>query len=250
MRIIDFHTHLDERWFANPFMDVRTFMTDLDRCGVESACVFTLMGFYEDCRKHNDALLTRASQHPQRLLPFLTVDPKLGAAAIAEMNRCLQTKKFRGIKFHPWLQAFAPSMVRPTLIEILNFAAEHGLPTLFHDGTPPYSTTYQIAEVARWVPRANIVLGHAGLADYTHVAAEMCRDLPNLYACLCGPKPADIAHIVKTAGSHKVCFGSDFGLSDWTILRERIDAILAAELPDDDLQQIFSRTAEYLLQSK
>lgn len=250
MRIIDFHTHLDERWFANPLMDVPTYMAGLDRCGIQSACVFTLMGFYEDCKKNNDALLARASQYPERLLPFLTVDPKLGPAAVVETHRCLQTKKFRGIKFHPWLQSFAPSMVRQTLIDILSLAADNRLPTLFHDGTPPYSTTYQIAEVARWVPRANIVLGHAGLADYTHVAAEMCRDLPNLYACVCGPKPADIAHIVKTAGANKVCFGSDFGLSDWTILRERIDAVLAAELSDDDLHQIFSGTSEYLLQAK
>src|SRR5579875_1646091 len=147
MRIWDFHTHLDERWFGSPLMDGETFVAGLDRCGVERACVFTLMGFYEDCRGNNDALVKRAKRHADRLLPFITVDPKLGKAAVEEMRRCVEMGVFRGVKFHPWLQAFAPSMVRDTLAEILEIAGEHGRPTLFHDGTPPYSTTYQIAEV-------------------------------------------------------------------------------------------------------
>jgi predicted TIM-barrel fold metal-dependent hydrolase len=247
VRVIDFHTHLDDRWFAAPLMTPGTFIAGLNQCGIGPACVFTLMGFYEECGPHNDALARRAAAHPNRLFPFLTVDPKRGPAAVAEVERCIATRAFRGIKFHPWLQAFAPSMVRPTMVEILQLAAQHRLPVLFHDGTPPYSTTFQIANVARWVPDATIVLGHAGLADYTHAAADLARDLPNLYACACGPKPADIRHIVKTAGAHKVCFGSDFGLSDATILQERLDSVTHAGLTDDELDQVLYRTSASLL---
>ena len=127
------------------------------------------------------------------LWPFITVDPKLGKAAVAELERCIAARRFKGVKFHPWLQAFAPSMVKETMVDILKRAAAAGLPVLFHDGTPPYSTTFQIAATARWVPEATVVLGHAGLADYCLPAAQLVRDIPNLYACICGPRPAAIA---------------------------------------------------------
>src|SRR5207237_4976522 len=181
--------------------------------------------FYEDCRAHNDRLLERAARHPQRLLPFITVDPKLGKASIDELERCIATGQFKGVKFHPWLQSFAPSMAKPTMIELLKRAAEANLPVLFHDGTPPYATTFQIAACARWVPQATIVLGHAGLADYTIAAAQLARDIPNLYACVCGPRTADVRHIVETAGANKVLFGSDFGLSDWMIIEDRLASV-------------------------
>ena len=123
----------------------------------------------------------------------MTVDPKLGAAAVEELDRCIATKKFHGVKFHPWLQSFAPSMVKRTIMEILTRAAQAKLPVLFHDGTPPYSTTFQLAATARWVPEATVVLGHAGLADYCEPAAQLVRDIPNLYACVCGPRTGDAA---------------------------------------------------------
>jgi len=238
MRIIDFHTHLDDRWFQTPLFSQADFMAGLDRCGVESACVFTLMGFYEDCGRANDILLDRASHAPGRLFPFITVDPKLGLPAVDELERCIATERFRGIKFHPWVQAFAPSMVKPTMIDILKRAAAAKLPILFHDGTPPYSTTFQIAAMARCVPEASIVLGHAGLADYTIPAGQLLRDIPNLFGCICGPRAGDVRYLIDTAGPQKLLFGSDFGLSDWMIIRDRLGAILHAGLSDRELQMI------------
>src|SRR2546423_13522179 len=100
-RIIDFHTHLDDRWFDQPLLSEQDFMAGLDRCGIAAACVFTLMGFYEDAPGHNDKLLRRASKHPGRLLPFITVDPKLGPAAVDELDRCIATGAFRGGEVPP-----------------------------------------------------------------------------------------------------------------------------------------------------
>ena len=48
-RIIDFHAHLDERWFHVPCDSPSSMVATLDRFEVEAACVFTIMGFYEDC---------------------------------------------------------------------------------------------------------------------------------------------------------------------------------------------------------
>jgi uncharacterized protein len=246
-RIIDFHAHLDERWLHVPCDTPAQMVQTLDRFEVEAACVFTIMGFYEDCRPHNDALLRRANEYPDRLIPFVTVDPKQGRAAVDELERCLANTRFRGIKFHPWLQAFAASMLRDTMMEILHVAARHRVPVLFHDGTPPYSTTYQIAELARWSPETTVVLGHAGSADYVDPAAQLTRDLPNLYGCFCGPRPSDLQHLIAFGGADKILFGSDFGAAGWRLLPERIDNVLEASLSDADLEKILYSNAARLL---
>jgi uncharacterized protein len=246
-RIIDFHAHLDERWFHVPCDSASSMVATLDRFEVSAACVFTIMGFYEPCPAHNDALLRRADEFPDRLIPFVTVDPKLGRAAVEELERCLANPRFRGVKFHPWLQAYASSMLRETVTEILRVAGRFEVPILLHDGTPPYSTTYQVADLARWAPETTIVLGHAGSADYVSPAAQLIRDLPNLYGCFCGPRPGDLEHLVELAGAEKIIFGSDFGAAGWRLLPERIDNVLAAELSPQQQDQILYANAARLL---
>lgn len=247
MRIVDFHTHLDERWLDVPLPSREELLAGMDRLGVAISCIFTIQGFYGDCRRHNDALLRHAEQHPDRLIPFATVDPKQGAAAVEETERCLSNPLFRGLKFHPWLQAFAPSAAGETMAEILRCAARHDAPVVFHDGTPPYCTTFQIAAVARIVPEATIVLGHAGLADYVYPAGGLIRELPNLYACFCGPRPGDLEYLVEMGGAGKILFGSDFGVCEWLLLAERLDNVLQADLGQDAVDKILWKNAERLL---
>jgi uncharacterized protein len=248
MRIIDFHTHLDDHWIAGqPLPPESNFIDSMDRFGIEIACIYTMAGFHEDCRRNNDALAERARRHPDRLIPFATVDPKQGDAAIVQLERCLADPIFRGVKLHPWLQAFALSLVKPTLIELFRCAARHGVPVVFHDGSPPYATTYQVAAAARWVPEATVVLGHAGLSDYVVAAGQLVRDIPNLYACLCASHAGEIPYLVQTAGVEKLTFGSDFGFSDWTALAEFLDNVLEAGLDQKVLEQIMYANAARLL---
>jgi uncharacterized protein len=247
MRIIDCHTHLGERWLDRPLPAESEFLRGLDRFGIQAACVFTLQGLYGDCPRHNDALAASARRHPDRLMPFATVDPKLGDEAVAELERCLADPIFRGVKFHPWLQAFAPSMVRSTMIDLLQCAARHDVPVLFHDGTPPYATTFQVAAVARWVPQCTVILGHAGLSDYIVAAGQLLREVPNLHACICGPHTGETSCLVQTAGVDKLLFGSDFGSSDWTILAEFLDNITEAGLDDRTMDRILYENAARLL---
>jgi predicted TIM-barrel fold metal-dependent hydrolase len=247
MRIIDFHAHLDDHWFGQKLPPAEAMLAAMDRFEIEAACVFTIMGLYGDCSRHNDALVARAQTRPGRLIPFATVDPKEGPAAVAELERRLADPRFRGVKFHPWLQAFAPSMLKETMIALLRIAAAHRAPVLVHDGTPPYATTFQVAEMARWVPEATVVLGHAGLADYVDPAAQLVRDVPNLYGCFCGSRPGDLLHLVATAGADKILFGSDFGAAGWELLAERLDNVLEAGLAPADLEKVLFENASRLL---
>jgi hypothetical protein len=97
------------------------------------------------------------------------------------------------------------------------------------------------------MPDRTITSGQTNRADHTLAAQELVRDLPNLYACACGPKPADIHHLVRTAGTHKVLFGCDGGLSDWMIVGDRLDSARYPGLSDADLRQVlYGATADLL----
>lgn len=247
LSVIDFHTHLDDRWFDKPLVSEADFLAGMDRCGLDVACIFTIMGFYEDMVSANNRLAAHARRHPRRLIPFATVDPKKGRAAVDELEARLSDPLFRGVKFHNWLQAVAPSMVRETMLELLRCAARHHAPVLFHDGTPPYSTTYQIAALARMVPEACIVLGHAGLSDYVFEAGELARSLPNLYLCFCGPKAGELPYLLEAAGPERVLFGSDFGFSDWKMIEERLDDVREAGLDEATRAMVLGGNAARLL---
>ena len=57
----------------------------------------------------------------------------------------------------------------------------------------------------------------------------------------------DVRHIVEIAGPDKLLFGSDFGLSDWMIIEDRLDSVRYARLPDEIMQKILHQNAAKLL---
>ena len=73
------------------------------------------------------------------------------------------------------------------------------------------------------------------------------RDIPNLYACVCGPRAGYLPYLVQTAGAHKVIFGSDFGFSDWTILAEFLDNVREANIDRESMDHILYKNAARLL---
>ena len=56
MNIIDFHTHLDERWLQTPLPSRQELLAGMDKLGVAVSCIFTIQGFYGDCRRHKESV--------------------------------------------------------------------------------------------------------------------------------------------------------------------------------------------------
>jgi predicted TIM-barrel fold metal-dependent hydrolase len=73
----------------------------------------------------NDEIAEAAHAHPDVLIPFASVDPHLGRAAVREVHRLVGEHHVRGFKFHPTVQAFHPNdrMAYP----VYEAVAEHGL---------------------------------------------------------------------------------------------------------------------------
>lgn len=54
---------------------------------------------YEEVKKQNDWIAEQAARYPERLIPFMSVNP-LKPYALKEIQRCADSKHFAGIKLH------------------------------------------------------------------------------------------------------------------------------------------------------
>lgn len=237
MKIIDTHTHLPGWTFGGkprPIADLRREFTAAGLCG---AWLYTTDGCIMEPEKNNDILAEAVKNDRDFFMPFCTVSPHAGEqAAIREMERCQRQFRMRGVKFHPWLQAF--SMTHPAVLPIMRRAGELGLPVIFHDGTPPYSSSLQIAAVAEQAPNTTFILGHAGLDDLHEDAILACRRHPNIYLCFCSPSSGSIAEAIRRCPVERLLYGSDGGFAP-NVIELCITKVRETGASEKTLQAIF-----------
>ncbi|GAA2263115.1 4-hydroxyphenyl-beta-ketoacyl-CoA hydrolase [Glycomyces scopariae] len=170
----------------------------------------------EACRRNADTLI-----------PFGSVDPWRGAAAVAAARRLAADHGVRGFKFHPSLQAFDPDdrMAYP-LYEAIQ---ELGLPVVFHTGQTGigagvpggggirlrHSNPMLVDAVAADFPDLPIVLAHPSF-PWQEEALAVAVHKPSVHIDLSGWSPKYFPPIlVRYADSllkDKVLFGSDYPL--------------------------------------
>jgi predicted TIM-barrel fold metal-dependent hydrolase len=247
--VIDCHTHMPGGigFLAAGGFDVADQLAFMDAHGVERSVVLTHTGLLHPGPEANDAVADYVEADRQRLIGFCTVDPRRDDAP-DEVERSLGVKGLRGIKFHPWLQGFC--VHDPYMDPICALAAEHDVPILFHDGTPPYSLGLQMAVLARRHPWTRIVLGHGGLHDSWRDALAALHAAPNVWACLCGVPPYAAAALVARGPRERIVVGTDAGLSrrpDQPYAAARIAEWRAWDVAEERRQAILDENARALL---
>jgi predicted TIM-barrel fold metal-dependent hydrolase len=215
--IIDFHTHLlGGEQFNIGLQTGSEAIQVMDRYALDKAVLFTVDGFWGDYVDDNSYMYDQAKLYPERLLPFATINPRDGKRGLMELKRCMLDLGMRGIKFHPWLQGFSP--LESFMDDIARMAIEFDVPILFHDGTPPYTSPLQIAQLAAKFPELKVVLGHAGLMDLWQEAIVAAKRHSNIYVCFSGGTPFSIYDkIIKQIDTSRIVFGSDVFGDDYVI---------------------------------
>ncbi len=175
----------------------------------------------------NEEVAASAARHPDVLIPFASVDPARGTAAVAAARRLVGEHGMRGFKFHPSIQAFHPNdrAVYP-LYEALE---ELGVPALFHSGQTgigagmpggggirlKYSNPLVLDDVAADFPGLTIIIAHPSF-PWQDEALAVATHKPNVFIDLSGwsPKyfPPQLVQYANSLLKHKVLFGSDFPL--------------------------------------
>ena len=213
--------------------------------GLAGAWLMTTDGLLKETIRHNDLLANGVENQRDFFVPFCTVNPHDDLAdSLKELERCAHKLKMRGLKLHPWLQAF--SMTHPNVVPILKTAGELGMPVLFHDGSPPYSAPLQIAYAAAQVPGTTIILGHSGLDDLWEEAIIACLRHDNIYLCLQGPSAGNMREIVRRCPVEKLLFVSDGGFMP-DLVRTAISKLRGSGLSQKELNAIFFENPRRLI---
>jgi hypothetical protein len=207
---VDCHVHQPARREDGtyPYL-AKEYVAFMDELEIDISVIFTIDGFWQDPCACNDFLADWCAGYPDRLVPFCTVDPRKKNAAL-EVERCVEQLGMRGIKLHNWLQGFSP--LEPFMAPVCETAQRLGIPMIFHDGTPPYSSSLQIARLAAEYPELKVILGHAGLHDLWPEAIAAGRRNRNVYLCMCATPPFAMERIVDEVPTEQIVFGSDGGL--------------------------------------
>jgi predicted TIM-barrel fold metal-dependent hydrolase len=175
----------------------------------------------------SEEIAEEAARHADVLIPFGSVDPARGAAAVRAARRLVEGHGVRGFKFHPSLQAFEPSdrSVYPLYAELESL----GVPALFHTGQTGigsglpggrgiklrYSNPMLLDEVAADFPDLTIIMAHPSV-PWQDEAIAVAQHKANVYIDLSGwsPKyfPPQLVRAANTFLREKVLFGSDYPL--------------------------------------
>ncbi len=234
----DGHTALPEHLMAG---SARYFQTDGDRTpAIEqiaayyrqrrmAAVVFTVDA--ESATGHppvsSEEVAEACAEHADVLIPFASVDPWQGAAAVRRARALAERHGIRGFKFHPSLQAFHPDdrMAYP----LYDALQELGMVAVFHSGQTGigaglpggggirlrYSNPMALDDVAADFPDLRIVIAHPSF-PWQDEALAVATHKPLVHIDLSGwsPKyfPAQLIRYANTLLRDKVLFGSDFPL--------------------------------------
>ena len=206
-------------------------------------------------RESNDYLLASAERFPGRIVPFCSVHPRWGRAALDEIERCVERGAAGIGELHPTSQRIALGRDR-ALGKLMTLAAERGLPVVVH-GSEPVGHTYagkgtthpgELLALIERFPGTTIVCAHwgGGLPFYA-LMPEVRAALANTYFDSAASPflygPGVFGSVAGTAGTERMLFGSDFPLMRARrVAKEAIDG-----LPAKDAAEVMGGNAVRLL---
>ncbi|WP_328396286.1 4-hydroxyphenyl-beta-ketoacyl-CoA hydrolase [Nocardia sp. NBC_00416] len=166
-----------------------------------------------------------AARHNDVLIPFGSVDPWQGRAAVKRVRNLVEQYGVRGFKFHPSLQGFAPDDRQ--FYPLYEAIAEAGVPALFHTGQTGigsglpgghgiklrYSDPMLLDDVAADFPELTVIMAHPAV-PWVDAQIAVATHKANVFIDLSGwsPKyfPPQLVKAANTMLRGKVLFGSDF----------------------------------------
>ncbi|MBI3742669.1 MAG: amidohydrolase [Chloroflexi bacterium] len=246
--------------YAHPKAAIATvdrLLESMDAAGIDLS-VLTNIGWATAamCRETNDYILDAARRHPKRLIPFCTVNPRLGKQAVAEIERCAALGAHGIGELHPDPQGFDLADKR-VMSPIVDAAMRHDLVVLCHASEPvghayPGKGTVTPQVLYRFVtnfPEARIVLAHwgGGLPFYA-LMPEVRRALANVwFDTATSPflyEPGIWQAAASVVGPDRILFGTDYPL----IKQERLLCeVENASLPEKAKRAILGMNAARLL---
>jgi len=209
-------------------VDAEKVLEALDAGGVDKAVVLPIdFNLVEKARidvfEYNDWVFQTCNQVPDRLIPFVGVDPQRGEAALKLLDHFVSKYNAIGVKMYP-STGWYPNEER--VMAFLDRVDDLGLTIVTHAGAAWGSLEEKYSEPSYWTdvleryPDTNLVLAHLG-GRWRQQTYHMCKEYRNCYtdcSALQGWLPSDpdtaLSRLRELAATipDKVSFGSDFPL--------------------------------------
>jgi predicted TIM-barrel fold metal-dependent hydrolase len=200
----DAHTHVG-RDRDGRALDVDALLKDLDEFHVDGAVIFPFDDPDQgvDFRVPNDRVWAAFERAPERLVPFMRLNPS--GPWSAEYERC-RDRGHRGIKLHPRAQGFA--LDSPAALDLFARAAADRLPVLLHTGYGMGAVSDDLADLARALPDLRLILGHSTFIDMPR-AVSVLAPFPNVYFETSVVQAFDLFTVLDVIDPARVIYGSD-----------------------------------------
>jgi hypothetical protein len=276
--IIDFHTHIFPAWlrerrdeyskcdrcfsqlYSQPKAKIATaeeLISSMDEAGIDLSIVLNAGWVsHELCVRTNDYILDSVSRYPTRLIGFCAIQPQVGDAAMAEIERCAEAGA-RGIgELRSDVQGFDLAD-KPTMEPIVDAALKHNLIFLTHASEPVGHEYFGKGSITPDIlysfittfPKLKIVCAHwgGGLPFYA-LMPEVANALTNVFfdtaATVFLYRPEVFDRVSSIIGSDKILFGTDYPLMH----QDRVTAqIRSSSLSEEDKARILGANAQKLL---
>jgi hypothetical protein len=230
---VDAHVHLGRDRDGHA-LDGAALVADMDRFGIACAVCFPLddPGPGGQFTVGNDLVLRAAGEAPERIIPFLRLDP--GRPWADELARAANGGA-QGVKLHPVAQRFRPESEE--CVALVRAATGLGLPVLVHAGYGARPLAGPLRALLDAVPRARVILAHGGRGDARGLAA-LAAAYPAVLLDTSLASLADLAALPP----ERLAFGSDRPYGDWaTALHLVATAARVAGWSRDQLEGVMWR---------
>ncbi|MBE1491460.1 amidohydrolase family protein [Plantactinospora soyae] len=236
--IIDVHGHWGPWFFSMEVGEIATNLALMDRYGIDLTVVSATEAVIYDVAAGNRAM-ARLLGASDRLLGYLTVNPRRLGDAERDLHELLPTGNFVGVKIHT---DYTGSPITSTQTrEALAMAAEHDLPALVHTWG---STPLDLAQACADIPGLRAIAGHMG-ADGWRDAVRAANSVDRLWLepCFSHTRAGRFAAVASAVDSRRLLFGTDSTLIDPAAA---YGAVLAANLPAETAERVAWRNAAEL----
>ncbi len=193
-------------------------------------------------RPENQRVIEECDRHPELLVPFARMDPRV--TSLRDATEAL-TAGARGFKLHPRAEDF--KLDHPGVEAICSVAAEARAPVLIHAGAGVGSFGETVTDLAASHRECPLILAHAGVSDLAWLWREVPSH-PNLFFDTSWWNPSDLIALFALVPPGRILFGSDEPYMDFgTVLAITLRCARFAGLPAEAIELVAGGQLERLL---
>ncbi|HUP79556.1 MAG TPA: amidohydrolase family protein [Pirellula sp.] len=257
MRKIDVHNHIVDpvhRVDAN-WKRVEMLIEAAESLGIEKLCCSRpltggVMAEIAEVREANDAVLAAMKRYPDRIAGFCFVQPGNGAAALDEIERCLEAGMI-GVKLYNQFK-YSDPMVFPVAEKCI----ARRIPLLGHSAhltdqrtmalQPKTSDSLDFCQLSGRYPELMLILGHVNGGGDWEWAIKGLRECQNVFLDTSGSvlENDTIEMCVRELGHHRILFATD------QTMEGCVGKLLSAEITPSQRDDIFWRNAQKILERR